>query len=94
MKLQQFRNDMACVIAQKRLTQQDVTRLTGVAQSSVSKFLRGEVGLTVETFMALWPIVYDQPFPAPPPLTLLLPHEQKQARNRKKLRAFSNRDEK
>lgn len=81
MKLTQFRTDMACVIAQKRLTQKEVAHLTGVTQSCVSKFLRGDTGIGVGVFIALWPMVYDQPFPTPPPLPSLL--AQKKCKNSK-----------
>lgn len=75
MKLDQFRTDMACVIAQKRLTQKEITRLTGVPQPCVSKFLRGEVGISLGAFIALWPIVYDQPFPDLPAVPSLLSND-------------------
>ena len=53
-----FRGDLAARIREERLSQSELARLFEVEQGSLSRFLRGESGLSGKSVFALWPFVY------------------------------------
>jgi len=65
MKIKAFRDDLRAVMARKKASQTEVTKATGVKQSSLSLFLAGErSGLSGESVLRLYPFVYG---PSTPP---------------------------
>lgn len=62
--LDTFRNDLAARMLEENLSQQKISRLSGLDQASLSRFLRGETGISGKNVFALWPFVYgDLPTP-------------------------------
>ena len=61
--LEKFREDLARVMAQSKLTQMDVATQCDVPQATISLFLKGNRGLSAVSMLKLWPLVYSTPAP-------------------------------
>ena len=56
--IESLRNDLRIVMSEQKLTQQSVEAISGVPQSTISSFLQGKRGLSAQSMLLLWPIVY------------------------------------
>ena len=53
-----FRNDLRKILETSGMSQSDLSRLSGVKQYNISKFLKGEREILLSTALRLWPFVY------------------------------------
>ncbi|WP_081437326.1 helix-turn-helix domain-containing protein [Nitratidesulfovibrio vulgaris] len=67
MRQDDFRTALRAVMARRSLTQTAVAQACGVEQASLSRFLRGEKGLSGESVFKLLPLVYGTSLPSPTP---------------------------
>jgi transcriptional regulator with XRE-family HTH domain len=65
--MENFKNCLRAYMAEKKLSQVDISRLAGVSQGSLSKFLnvRGR-DLKLSSYLQLAKLVYGSPLPPPP----------------------------
>lgn len=64
--LNELRDDTRRCIANKKTTQSEVCKLTGLTRPILCNFLNGRRGLSYQNAIALWPFVYGLPFPQLP----------------------------
>ena len=68
MDMTQFKHDLAKALENTGHTQAELSKLSGVPQSTISLFLSGSrKGMTGDSMLKLWPFVYGQHPPAKPP---------------------------
>ena len=61
-----FRNDLRKILETSGMSQSDLSRLSGVKQYNISKFLKGEREILLSTALRLWPFVYGHSITATP----------------------------
>lgn len=60
-----FVQDLRLAIERQKISQNELCRLSGIPQSTISKLLGGKMRfIRLDTAIALWPFVYGKPFPA------------------------------
>ncbi|WP_164561478.1 helix-turn-helix domain-containing protein [Nitratidesulfovibrio vulgaris] len=67
MRQNDFRNALRGMMLRHGLTQTAVAKASGVEQASLSRFLRGETGLSGDSVFKLLQLVYGTAFPPSPP---------------------------
>lgn len=66
MNIEDFRLDFIARQEKTGLTQLEISRLYGVNQPLISRFLSGNRGIGIKPMIKLWAFVYGVPFPAQP----------------------------
>ena len=61
--LEAFRRDLLTAIKRENIIQTALEAKYGVSQALISNFLAGKRGLSLQSFLKLWPFVYGAPFP-------------------------------
>lgn len=60
-----FRNDLREAMNSRGMSQSELSRVSGVEQYNLSKFLKGEREIVLRNALKLWPFVYgDIPSPS------------------------------
>jgi len=65
MNTETFRSDFMARQAATGLSQVEISRMCGVNQPLISRFLSGTRGLGIKPMIKLWPFVYGCEFPMP-----------------------------
>lgn len=63
MNTENFRKDLRMAMEAQSVTQSELSRMSGVEQYNISKFLNGDRDILLSNAMKLWPFVYGDRCP-------------------------------
>lgn len=69
MNTENFRKDLRMAMEAQSVTQSELSRMSGVEQYNISKFLNGDRDILLSNAMKLWPFVYGDKQPQQSPYT-------------------------